>query len=70
MALIVPGALMLVLGLLTAYSSMGVELTRYFGAATSALVEWMFLLSGIALLATGTVLKIRRNNTHTPTTVE
>ena len=59
-ALLVPGAIMLVLGLLTAYSSMGTEITRFFGATTTALVQWMFLISGIALLILGVGLKIRR----------
>ncbi|MCJ7631635.1 ECF transporter S component [Candidatus Bathyarchaeota archaeon] len=59
-ALLVPGVVMIALGLLTAYSSMGLEITRYFGATTAALVKWMFLLSGIALSVLGFGLKIRR----------
>jgi hypothetical protein len=60
MALLVPGVVMIILGLLTAYSSMGSEITRYFGATTTALMQWMFLLSGITLSVLGFGLKIRR----------
>jgi hypothetical protein len=59
-ALLVPGAIMLVLGLLTAYSPMGSEIIRYFGATTAALVQWMFLISGLALLILGIGLKVKR----------
>lgn len=58
LAFLVPGALMLVIGLSVAYSALGAEMTRYFTGATAMLIQWMFLLSGAILSCIGLALKI------------
>lgn len=60
LALLVPGFVMLAVGLSLTYTFLGNEMTRFFGAIIAAGVQWMFLLSGVALTALGLILTVRK----------
>ena len=60
-SLLAPGIIMLGMWLITGYTPFNTQLTTFFGETTSNLVQWMFLLSGAFLSATGAFLRIRRS---------
>jgi hypothetical protein len=62
LALLVPGVVMLSVGLLLYYSAFGAQMVAFFGDATASLVSLMFLLSGVALVATGLAFLMRKDS--------
>jgi hypothetical protein len=53
LALLVPGLIMLLIGLTVTYTALGVRMTGFFGATTMTLVQYMFYLSGVILTIIG-----------------
>jgi len=59
LAMLVPGLIMISIGLVTSYTSLGNNLESFFGGTTKFLVETMFYLSGSILTILGIVFRIR-----------
>ena len=53
LAMLVPGLIMLLIGLTVTYTALGVRMTGFFGATTMTLVQYMFYLSGVILTIIG-----------------
>lgn len=56
LAMLVPGLIMLLIGLATTYTGVGSYFSSAFGNATSILIELMFYISGIVLTCLGIVV--------------
>jgi MFS family permease len=56
LAMLVPGLIMLLIGLATTYTGVGSYFSNTFGDPTSILIELMFYISGIALTCLGIVV--------------
>lgn len=59
LAMLVPGLVMVSIGLATSYTGLGHYLVSFFGDTTKFLVEMMFYLSGCILSILGLILRIR-----------
>ena len=53
LALLVPGAVMFLTGLMLTFTPMGDQMIAFFKAPTATLVQAMFYVSGIALIVIG-----------------
>jgi hypothetical protein len=53
LAMLVPGVIMLLIGLLVSYTDLGVRFTGFFGETTMTLVQFMFYISGAVLTILG-----------------
>lgn len=53
LAMLIPGLIMLLMGLATTYTDLGVYIFNFFGAVTSTLIQLMFYASGIVLSILG-----------------
>jgi len=60
LAMIIPGIFMIVLGLATSLTSLGLFMQTYFGMLTFTLVQLMFYLSGAVLTGLGVLFYFRK----------
>jgi hypothetical protein len=58
MALAVPGVAMLLLGLITSFTTFGEDITMYFGEMTVSLIQLMCYVSGVFLSLLAVMLKV------------
>lgn len=58
-AMLIPGLIRLVIGLITTFTLFGETLRTFFGSTTISLIEIMFYTSGVILTALGLFVKVR-----------
>jgi len=60
LAMLVPGVIMLIIGLATSYTDLGLMTRSFFGELTSGLIQLMFYSSGVALSFLGVLFYTRK----------
>jgi len=64
-ALLVPGLIMVLLGLANTYTTVGSQMATYFGEVTASLVGWMLYVSGMTLSVLGVSLALKNKRWRT-----
>jgi len=59
MAILIPGLVMLTVGLLLQFTSLGSQMDSFFGSVTFTLILWMFYISGAALTLIGLFVRLK-----------
>lgn len=66
LAVLVPGIIMLLVGLTTSYTTLSVYLSNFFGASTKDLIQLMFYGSGGALSSLGLIILVSKKQPRNP----
>jgi len=61
LAMLVPGLIMLIMGLVTTFSYLGVYTSNFFGEVTSSLIQLMFYVSGATLSILGILFYAKKS---------
>jgi len=65
LAMLVPGTIMLLIGLATSFTALGMYLLDFFGALTKDLVQIMFYVSGSTLSMLGSIILVSKSSPET-----